>query len=109
MPKVREARHVIPTIAEVAGIIYDSWKWDHHTAETDVDGDCTDVRLVVGYRNSSWFGNWTVNIGLSDYDQWHGLCAASSYDATTRPTKKVSREIARELVKEMRELVMDDR
>lgn len=114
MPKTREVRHVVPTIAEVAGIIYDSWKWDHHTAAADkgrgdIDGDCTDVRLVVGSRNSSWFGHWTVNIGISDYDQWHGLCAASSYDATERPTKKVCRNIARELIDEMRGLVADDK
>ena len=113
MAKTKVARHVVPSIKEVASIIRDTWKWEHWTAKADkdagvIDGDCTDVRLVVGRRDSSWFGHWTVNTGLSDYDQWHGLCGASCYDATERPTMKAAREIARDLIAQVREQIAND-
>lgn len=107
MPKAKIERHAIPTIFQVAGIIIDTWKWEHHTA--DVDSEAHDVRLVVGRRGTSWFGHWNVVTGSSDYDQWHGLCGASSYDVTKRPTMKAATDIARELVAQIREQAAEDR
>ncbi len=54
-----------------------------------------DIRLVSNEDQTEW----TMNVGSADYDQWHGAaCGASGWDTTTKPTKKLAREIARDLL-----------
>lgn len=101
MSKTRKARHTLPTIAELTSIL--RVERDDLRAYGD-DGDySTDVRLVVGWRDSSMFGRWTVNFGSSDYDSWHGHCGASTISGAD--TVVLLRAIARELLEQVRDSI----
>ena len=88
----------LPTLAYLTDIIHAEIR------STSPMDDDIDIRLVAGWVGSSHEGEWTVNVGSSDYDQWHGHCGASGYNPQSqRPSKSLAREIARELLDQVRD------
>lgn len=120
----QEIRYPLPTLADLAETIYDTWAthWfeaDDATTRGELpafEGDgfsddapdtCVDIRLQTFGSDRSAFDYrycWTFTTGDSSYDQAHGdFCASSSFDATEKPTKKAARAVARELLAEIRD------
>lgn len=90
----------LPTIEEVfQNLRY----WRNNTRSFPDDYSEIEIRLVVGYRDSSMFGNWTINTGSSDYDQWHGHCASEIISAEY--TNVDLRNIARSMLEDVKEQI----
>lgn len=86
-----------PSIEAVAEALRD--------VNANVEGEC-DVRLQV-YED----GQWAIRYGLSDYDSDHrGFWGASSIPGAVkgRARRFDSREIARELIEQAREMRASD-
>lgn len=115
------SRFSLPTIADVARMVYVDWcshvifgDYSRHVdPDTRDDSDeYVDVRLwaTSSERCGSIAMQWGFETGSSDYDQIHGcICASTSLDLTVDPTRKAAKAIARELCAELRSLASEFR
>ena len=94
---MRYKGHTLPSLAELASII-------RSEALAMYPDDEVDVRLVVAWKDSRRDGEWNVNVGCADYDQWHGHCGAASIASADR-THKASRAIARDLLEQVKDAI----